>query len=63
MSNESEKFLTIGEVIERIPFSRVHIYRLMARGDFPQRYFVGARRVAWKKVDIDNFIASRPRAD
>lgn len=60
--HKDDKLLTIDEVVARIPFSRVHIYRLMKRGEFPQRVRVGERRVAWIQSEIQAFCESRPRA-
>lgn len=60
---KDDRLLTIDEVVARIPFSRVHIYRLMKRGEFPQRVRVGERRVAWRESEIREYIESRPRAD
>ncbi len=60
---KDDRLLTIDEVVARIPFSRVHIYRLMKRGEFPQRVRVCERRVAWRESEIREYIESRPRAD
>ena len=60
--HKDDKLLTIDEVVARFPYSRVHIYRLMKRGQFPQRVRVGKRRVAWLASSIQKFIESRPHA-
>jgi prophage regulatory protein len=56
---ENERFLTIFQVLERIPFSKPHIYRLMRRHQFPRQIRVGARRVGWLESDIDRFIEEK----
>ena len=45
-----------------IPYSFAHIARLEAAGQFPSRVRLGARRVAWFEDEIEEWIASRPRA-
>jgi prophage regulatory protein len=53
------QFLRMHEIIARVPFSRTHIYRLIARGEFPQNVKVGARRVAWIETEVDAWLAVR----
>jgi prophage regulatory protein len=54
-------FLTFRDLKERgVPFSRVHIRRLAARGQFPQPRQLSARRVAWIASEVAAWIASRP---
>lgn len=38
-------------------FSQAFITRLELRGDFPKRLKIG-RRIAWRKADIDAWLAS-----
>jgi prophage regulatory protein len=45
-----------------IPYSFAHIARLEAAGLFPKRVRLGACRVAWYADEIEEWIASRPRA-
>jgi prophage regulatory protein len=45
-----------------IPYCFAHIARLEAAGQFPQRVRLGACRVAWYADEIEEWIASRPRA-
>jgi prophage regulatory protein len=55
----SEKFLRLGEVQKRVPYSRSTIYQLASQGKFPKPLNLGARAVAWLESDIDEWIASR----
>ncbi len=57
----AEKFLRLPEVRLRVPYSRSQIYRLVATGDFPKPYSLGARAVAWLERDIESWIAERSR--
>lgn len=58
---EGVRLITLGEVRDRVPYSKVHIYRLMERGEFPQSVEVGPQRVAWVESEIDEWIAERLR--
>lgn len=57
----ADRLLKASEVIELVPFSIQHIYRLMHRGEFPLAVKVGASRVAWKESEVREWIESRPR--
>ena len=45
-----------------IPYCFAHIARLEAAGQFPSRVRLGACRVAWYADEVEEWIASRPRA-
>lgn len=53
------RLVTLGEVLNRIPYSKVHVYRLMASGEFPKQVEVGPQRVAWVEQEVDDWIAER----
>jgi len=53
------RLITMKEIINRIPYSKVHIYRLMSMGEFPASVRVGAQRVAWVEQEIDEWIEER----
>lgn len=42
-----------------IPYSRVHIGRLEAQGDFPRRVPLGPARVGWVEEEVDAWLAAR----
>jgi prophage regulatory protein len=42
-----------------IPYSRVQIWRLEKRGDFPRRVQIGAARHGWAEHEVDAWISSR----
>ena len=50
------------EVEERCRLSKASIYREMRAGRFPEPVKVGPQGVRWKQDEIDEWIASRPRA-
>jgi prophage regulatory protein len=45
-----------------IPYCFAQIARLEAAGQFPTRVRLGACRVAWYAEEVEEWIASRPRA-
>lgn len=51
------------ELLDLVPYTMAHIYRLEAKGDFPRRIKVGERRVAWRLSDILRWLGERPKAD
>lgn len=53
------RFLRLSEVRRRVPYGRASIYRLIAAGQFPRPYSLGARAVAWLESDIDAWIEAR----
>ena len=54
----NDVLLSQKEVCGIIPFSRQHILRLEKQGDFPKRVKLGVKRIAWRKSDIEKFIAA-----
>jgi prophage regulatory protein len=55
----SERLISMKEISARVPFTKVHIYRLMNRGEFPRSIKIGKRRVCWRESDIDAWISSK----
>jgi prophage regulatory protein len=45
-----------------IPYCFAHIAKLEAADSFPKRVRLGACRVAWYADEVEEWIASRPRA-
>jgi len=54
--------LRLPAVTQITGLARSTIYHLMATEQFPKPLKVSLRAVAWRAVDIDKWIASRPRA-
>jgi prophage regulatory protein len=55
----SEKLLRLDTVMERVPYSRPNIYRLIRLGQFPRQVSLGSRAVAWRESEINQWIAQR----
>jgi prophage regulatory protein len=47
------------QLLRRVSISRTSLQRMMAAGTFPKPQKIGARAVAWRESDIENWIASR----
>lgn len=45
-----------------IPYTRVHLNRLMRKGEFPTSVRLSANRIAWRLSELDEWMAGRPRA-
>jgi predicted DNA-binding transcriptional regulator AlpA len=45
-----------------IKYTRVHLRRLIARGQFPRPFLLSPNRIAWRLSDIVKWEASRPMA-
>jgi prophage regulatory protein len=60
INNISLRVLTLPDLRAKgIPFSRTHIGRLVARGEFPAPFRLGAMTLAWRESDIDSWILQR----
>lgn len=49
------------EVIRRVGYSLVHIYRLEKQGTFPKRVKLGPNSVGWIESEIEAWIRERIR--
>lgn len=53
------RFLRLPAVKSRVGYGRASIYRLIAAGQFPRPYSLGARAVGWLESEIDSWIEGR----
>ena len=58
----SEVLLPLEEVLRRTACKRSTLYRWIKKGLFPASVKLGPRRVAWRKSEVDRWIATRSRA-
>jgi predicted DNA-binding transcriptional regulator AlpA len=49
------------ELKARVPYSRVHIYRLESAGKFPSRVNLGANAIGWYEDEVDSWLRNLPR--
>ena len=55
------RLLRLPAVLERTGLGRSALYDLMAAGRFPRPLQIGARAVAWREDEIEEWIRTRPR--
>ena len=55
------QILRLKQVCARTALCRAMIYRLVARGDFPDRIQLGCRAVGWLQSDIETWLHNRVR--
>ncbi len=53
------RLLSCEQVSEAVGYSRVHIYRLMKAGEFPQRVQIGRNRVGWLESEVAEWLEER----
>lgn len=52
--------LSLRQVQEAVGYSPSQIYRLIAKGDFPDRIRLGPGRVGWRASSISTWLDDRP---
>ena len=58
----TDRLLNRAEVETKTGLGRSTIYRLMRQGEFPTPIKIGPRAVRWPQSELDDWLASRPRA-
>lgn len=53
------KALKIKQVAEKVSLGQSTIYRMIAKGEFPKPFSLGANRSAWLEEDIDRWLAQK----
>lgn len=54
-----DRFISMDEVLDRVSFSKTHIYRKIANGSFPRPVQLGSHKVAFLEREIEEWIAGR----
>lgn len=62
MSTTTLELLRIDDVTQYVGFSKASIRNRVAKGQFPAPVRTGLRGVAWRRADIDAWIAALPTA-
>jgi predicted DNA-binding transcriptional regulator AlpA len=58
-----DPFVTFAEFPEySIKYTRLHILRLMRRGEFPRSHQITKNRVGWRRSELLGWLDSRPVA-
>lgn len=51
--------LRIGKVVEKVGYSRMHIYRLEKAGKFPRRIQLSPNSIGWLAHEVDAWLESK----
>jgi prophage regulatory protein len=62
MTETTDRLMRDAEVKAKTTLSRAQRWRLEQKGKFPKRVELSGRTVAWRESEINEWIASRPRA-
>lgn len=57
------QLLRISDVMRITRLSRMTIYRMERKGEFPNRRRLGQNSVAWLESDVSNWVSARPVAN
>lgn len=55
------KILSTSDLLARVPYSRVQIWRLIRAGKFPAPLQLTERRIGFLETDVNTWIESRGR--
>ena len=58
----NDRIIDRHELSRLVPYSRTHIYRLEAKGSFPERIRLGSNRVGWSLAEVLDWIEKRKEA-
>lgn len=55
--------MVLADELQRlVPYSRNHLRRLEAAGQFPRRVRLGSNRVAWLREEVEQWLTARVEA-
>ena len=57
--NETYRLLRLKQVVIKVGLSRSQIYKLIAKGLFPEQIKIGPKISAWPEQTIDQWISSQ----
>ena len=60
MEDKLLSYAELGDVLG-VPYSRQHLRRLEAKGEFPARVKVGDRKVAWSMQEVRQWMEERKK--
>ena len=56
------KILRLLAVLDRVGLGKTALYAAIKRGDFPRPIKLSERAVGWRRVEVDEWISTRPLA-
>ena len=60
MDAPQPEFYRLTDVLAKIGVGKTTVYKMIGRGQFPRPVKLGERAVAWRRSDIEGWIATRP---
>lgn len=62
-TEKSERFVSFAELENfGVRYCRLHVRRLVGKGEFPAPVRLSANRIGWRVSDLEKWMASRPTA-
>ena len=58
-----KRLLRMNEVLRIVGLGKTNLYSKLKRHEFPQPLSLGARAIAWRAEDIDEWIDRLPRVE
>ena len=63
LSNSSNRFVRLPEVLRITGLCRSTIYKLIAQGEFPAPYKLTQRAIAWRQAELDTWASNLSSGD
>lgn len=60
--NTPRRFISTNETLDRVGFSKTHLYRLINRGEFPKPIPLGSFKVAFLEEEVNQWMEKRIEA-
>lgn len=57
-----KRFISLRDVLSRVPISKTHLYRLINSGEFPKPIRISQQRVAFLESEIEEWMNARLEA-
>ena len=57
---DDDRLVDTDDVLRMLPISRVSLYMMRRRGDFPPAIRIAPNRIAWRLSSVREWIATRP---
>ncbi len=57
----NDRLLTMADLKEVVPFSKVTIYQMIREGRFPRQVSLGPNKVAWLRSEVLGWVEARKR--
>ncbi len=57
------KILSTSDLLAKVPYSRVQVWRLIRAGKFPAPLQLSARRIGFLESDVNTWIEARARVE